>query len=289
MTIKKRIAAPVDTGKVMYRYIPRRVYGVTNPKHVLWDGKLDSAIDKFYVLRKESGRWNLELTEKEEAFITDALNLEDGDLNTNDRNNQYLAAIVIEMPKFGLSLDTTDAYDLLIDKILLAYDNVISPNSISKTHKKSYRYVRLKENEETKVYLKEADLKKSVYKLLGSLEESRERMILYVLNTKVRINPKISTEELRKMVNVAADKAPLLFKKTLDDPLFTEIGIINMGVILKVIEIKSSFYYFDDIPLAFEGKVATLRNAAEYLADKTNGDIKLAISEKVLNEFNGTK
>lgn len=287
--VKKKPTKPVGLGKVMYRYIPRRVYGVTNPKHVLYDGKLDSAIDKFQVLRHSSGKWIVDLTEKEKDWITDELNLDPGALNTNDRYNTYLEDILIEMPKHGLALDTNDPYHLLIDRILLAYNNVVAPNSISKKHKASYRYVRLKENEETKVYLAESDKKKAIYKALGSLEESRERMILYILNNKVRINPKLSTEELRKMVNVSAEKEPELFLSTLNDPLFTEKGMLNMAVIVNVVDIKSGFYYYDDIPLAFKGKVANLTNAALYIADSENSDIKLAISEKVLNEFNGTK
>ncbi len=288
MTFKKKVQVPLNLGKVMFRYIPRRVYGITNPKHVLYDGKNDSSIDTFYVLRDGSGRFKLNLSESEELWISDELNLNQGDLNTGDVRNEYLKGIAIEMPKHGLSLDTNVAFDLLTEKILLAYDNVISPDSKSKKNKRSYRYVRLKENEETKIYLEEADLKKTVYKLLGKLEDSRERMIMYILNTKTRLNPKISTTDLRKMVNVSADKDPKVFIKTLEDPLFTEKGLLNMAVILKVVEIKSGFYYYDDVPLAFEGSVANLLNAATYLADKTNGDINLAISEKVLDEFNRT-
>ena len=286
MTFKKKATEPANLGKVMFRYIPRRVYGVTNPKHVLYDGKIDSSIDTFYVLRKETGRFELNLTATEQAWITQELGLEPGDLNTQDKTNDYLKQIAIEVPKHGLSLDTTRAFDLLTEKVLLAYNNVFAPDSKSKYNKRSYRYVRLKEHEETKIYLEEADLKKTVYKLLGSLEDSRERMIMYILNNKVRLNPRIDTRELKKLVNVAADKDPKGFVSTLNDPLFTEKGLLNMGVILKVIEIKSNFYYYDDIPLADEGQVATLLNAATYLADKTNGDINLAISEKVLDEFN---
>lgn len=286
MTIKKKVVMPSGLGKVMFRYMPRRVYGITNPKHVLYDGKNDSSIDTFYVLRDETGRWKLSLSETEENWIMDELNLDPGDLNTNDKNNEYLKSIAIEMPKHGISLNTERAFDLLTERVLIAYNNVFSPNSKSKKNKASYRYVRLKENEETQIYLEEADLKKTVYKLLGKLEDSRERMIMYILNTKVRLNPRIPTSDLRKMVNISAERDPKVFTKTLDDPLFTEKGLLNMGVILKVIEIKSNFYYYDDIPLAFEGTVATLQNAATFLADKTNGDINLAISEKVLNEFN---
>lgn len=289
MTVKSKIAVPPNLGKVMYRYIPRRVYGVTNPKHVLYDGKNDSSIDKFFVLRDSSGRWVIDLTEAESTYITKKLKLDEDDLNMNDRNNEYLQAIEIEMPKAGISLNTLDPHDLLTDKILIAYNNVIAPNSKSKKNKKSYRYVRLKENEETKVFLEEADLKKTVYKLLGALEGSREKMIMFVLYSKVRINPKISTEDLRKLVNLAADKDPKEFKKTLEDPLFVEKGLLNMGVSLKVIELKSGFHYYDDVALAFKGDIANLLNSATYLADKTNEDIRLAISEKVLDEFNRTK
>ena len=288
MTFKKKAVKPPNLGKVMFRYIPRKVHGITNPKHILYDGKLDSSLDTFYVLQDESGRWVLNLTETEIEWASKQLAINPDELNSNNKKSEFLTNLIVEMPKHGLSLDTNKALDLLKEKVLIAYANVIAPDSKSKKNKASYRYVRLRENEETKVFLQAQDLKKTVYKLLGKLEDSREQMIMFILNNKVRLNPKIETSELKKLVNISADKDPGKFVSIMEDPLFVEKGLLNMGVILKVIEIKSSFYYFEDKPLAFEGNVATQKNAAIYLADKENGDIKLAISEKVLNEFNGT-
>jgi hypothetical protein len=288
-TTKSKVAEPKGLGKVMYRYIPRKIRGITNPNHVLYDGKNESSIDKFYVIRDASGRWKFPLTEIEKNWLQDKLLLSDEDLNTSNANNPYFQGIVVEMPKHGIALDTRIPGDFLIDKVLQSYDNVIAPNSGSKKYKASYRYVRLKESEETKVFLKESDLKKDMYKQLGALEESRERMIMYLLNDGMRMNPNISTDDLKKLVNENAESKPALFVKTLGDPLFTEKGLLNMAKILKVVTIKSGLHYYQDLPLAFEGQVANLDNAAMFLKDSLNGDIKLAISEKVLDDFNRIK
>lgn len=272
----------------MYRYIPRKVYGVTDKNHVLFGGKLDSSIDSFSVLRGVDGKYKLDLTPEEEKYLVEELRLSPGDLNLNDRNNEYLQSLKVEMPKTGLSLDTNEPWDLLRDKVISAYDNQVAPNSKSKTHKRSYRYVRLKEDEETTEYLEAVDVQKELYKKLGALETNRDRMIMVVLMDKMRISPSISTNELRRLVNEMAAEKPKSFIATLEDPLFTEKGLIYMGTSTKKIEVRSNLYFYQDEPLAFKGEPATLPNAAIYLADPTNGDIKLAISDAVKNEFDRT-
>jgi len=274
---------------VRYKYIPKRIKGVTNSKHPLYDGKLDSAIDKFSVLRNASGRYVLDLSEDEQKFIEEGLGLMKEDLNTHDRNNVYLKEFSIEMPKAGIHLDISKPYDLLVDKILRAYDNVVAPNNRVIKQKASYRYVRLKKDDEVLLSLEKSDDRKKAYKLLGALEGSRERMLLFVINSGRRILPSISDPELRQLVNKAVDTNEKSFIKTLEDPLFVEKGIIRLGAIQKVVKVISGMYYYNEAPLAFEGKAATLSQAATYLKDVEQGDLKLAISEKVINEFKGTK
>ena len=275
--------------KVRYKYIPKRIKGVTNRKHPLYDGKLDSAIDKFSVLRDTSGRYILNLSTEEEEFIKKGLGLIDEDLNVHNIKNTYLKAFSVEMPKAGIHLDISRPYDLLVDKVLSAYDNVIAPNVRVINQKASYRYVRSKKDEEVLFELEASDYKKKAYKLLGALEQSRERMLLFVINTGMRVLPSITTPELRQLVNKAVDKSEKDFITTLEDPLFVEKGIIKLGAILKVIKVISGMYYYNDTPLAFEGKAATLGQSAVYLKDVEQGDLKLAISEKVINEFKGTQ
>ncbi len=275
--------------KVRYKYIPRRVFGITNKNHVLYDGKLDSAIDKFSVLREASGNFRLEMTDADKEKIIEGLGLSENDLNIHNRNNEYLNTLSIEMPKSGLSLNIDNPYDLLIDKVLCAYDNVIAPNARSQKNKASFRYVRLVEDEETKILLEESDKKKKAYKLLGALEQSRERMILFLLNSKMRLTPSVTTPILRKLCNEAADKNAAQFISTLEDPLFIERGLVRMGAILKKINVISGLYYYKEEPLAFSGKPANLSNAAMYLKDTEQAELKLAISEEVIHEFGRTK
>lgn len=287
---KTKVAkTPSNLGKILYQYIPRKVAGILNPKHVLYDGKLDSSNDKFHVLRDDSGRFVLNLNPTEKAWLEHELKLYNDELNIQDRNNEYLKGIVVEMPKSGISLDTTDAWEFLVDKILMAYDNIIAPNSKSKKHKRSYRYVRLQDKEEAVDYLIDMDTKKLAYKRLGAIEQSREKMIMLVLFDKIRISPNIDIKDLRKLVNKMADSSPSRFISIVDDPLFTEKGLLKMGVYTKAIELRSGLHYFQEEPLAAKDEPATYAKAAIYLADKTNSDVKLALSNEVLNEFNGVK
>lgn len=287
MSETKEVTTPKRAGVVRYKYIPKRVHGVTNPKHVLYDGKLDGSIDKFAPYRDQTNRWRVKLTEEEIEWLTDKLGLGPNDLNVNMPNNTYFQNMEIEVPKNGLILDTTKPRDFLIDKVLLGFDNIFAPNEKSKQNRRSYRYVRLQENEETKIYLEDSDLKKNVYKKLGALEESREQMIMFLLNSGMRFNKGVETVDLRKYVNEFAEEKPKVFIEIMEDKLFVEKGILNMARILKIVDVKSKMYYYDDEPIAFEGSVANLENAAIYLADSEQGELRLAISEKALDEFNG--
>jgi len=274
-----------NSGYVRYAYIPKRIPGVTNKNHVLYDGKLPDSIDTFTVLRNDTGRYSLDLNEAEKNFLIEELQLEPNDLNVNDRNNEYLKNIKIDMPKAGLSLDLSDPYDFLRDKVLTSYNNIIAPNSKSIKNKKSYRYVRLHEEEETVEYLEAEDTLKEAYKMLGILETNRDRMIMTVLMDKVRISPIVSDADLRKMVNIKAKDNPAAFVKMLNDPLFTEKGMIKMGLFTKTIERRSGLLYYQGEPLSDEGTPATEDNAAIYLADARNSEVKVALGKDIKNDF----
>lgn len=283
------MAEEIKPIKVKYKYIPRRVRGVNDPKHVLYDGKLDSAIDSFPPLRNQSGKYVINMSTKEKNFIIKEAGLNIQDLNLSDRNNEYLPKLNIEMPKSGITLNLNDPHDLLKDKILQAYHNVIAPNDKSKYMKASYRYVRLMENEETDALLQVSDLRKEAYKLLGALEESRNRMIMYLLNEGVRMHRQINSKEVRKLVNQRVELSYKKFITTLKDELFEEKGIINMAVIIGTIQEKSKMYFFDGMPLASEGEHANLTNAALFLKDKANSQIRVAITKEATDGFNRTE
>ena len=286
--MKKANSAEIKPNIVRYQYIPRKLRGVSDPRHILYDGKLDSSIDSFSVLRNDSGKYQLSLTKEEEDFITKGLGLNPGDLNLGNRTNEYLKSIDIEMTKSGIRLDLNEPWDLLVDKVLSAYTNVIAPSKKLKNAKKSYRYMRLKADEETDLILETADLRKKAYKLLGTLEESRERMIMYLLNEGVRLHRQISTKDVRKLVNDRVEKSYAKFISALEETMFEEKGIINMGVVVGSIQEKNKMYYFDELPMASDGEPATLTNAAIFLKDKANSQVRLAITKATIDGFNRT-
>jgi hypothetical protein len=284
---KQSKGLPEANTKVRYQYIPRRLRGVNDPKHILYDGKLDSSIDKFYVLRGPSGKYSINLTEEEREFVIDGLRLNKHDLNLGDKKNEYLQSITIEMPKAGIQLDISEPWDFLVDKILQSYNNVIAPNKKSSKRKASYRYARIKADEEVDNLLETADLRKKAYKLLGNLEESREKMIMYLLNEGVRLHKGIATKEVRRLVNDRVEKSYKIFIEALEDKMFIEKGAINMAVILGVVKEKNGLYYYDEQPMASEGEPARLSNACLFLKDKTNSQIRIALTKETINGFNG--
>jgi len=149
--------------------------------------------------------------------------------------------------------------------------------------------MRIKADEEVDMLLETSDLRKKAYKMLGTLEESREKMIMYLLNEGVRLHRQISIKDVRKLVNERVEKSYTKFISTLEEPLFLEKGIINMGVVVGSIKEKNRLYYYDEQPMASEGEPATLTNAALFLKDKTNAQIRVALTKDTVDGFNGTK
>ena len=271
--------------KVQYRYIPRRVHNISNKTHVLYDGKLASSIDKFHVCRDRSGKYVLNLTPKEKMMLQKGLGVSAADLNTNIRDNEYLRGLYTEMPKGGLNLDLSDPRDFLIDKLLQGYTNVIAPDLASRKQKASYRYVRIFEEDELDTELSASDTKKTAYKFLGALEESRERMIMYLLNEGKKLHPSIDTKNLRGEVNKRMELSHAKFVAALEDPLFNEKGMLNMAVIVGTVDFRSNLYLYNGVPLAPEGEPATLVNAANFLKAKDQGQMRVAISKETLEAF----
>jgi hypothetical protein len=266
-----------------------RVLGINNNNLFLYDGKLASAIDKFHVFRGADGRYVLNLSKAEKTWVIKQLGISEDDLNTNITNNPYLKALYTEMPKAGLRLDIAQAKDLLIDRLLQGYSNVIAPDLASKKKKVSYRYVRVFAEDELEVELAASDTKKTAYKLLGKLEDSREQMIMYLLNEGKKIHPSIDDRKLRGEVNKRMELSHGKFVAALEDPLFLEKGMLNMGVIVGVVDFRSNLYFYEGQPLAPEGEPATLINASIYLQDKKQGPIRVALSKETLDAFNKRK
>ena len=275
----------VHYGNVVYRYIPRKPHGVTEKTHILYKGKLATSIDTMGVLRNQYGKFVIPMTDEESKDIREGLGLSENDLNVNMRDNEFLKNISIELGVDGLRLDLSDPYNRLIDKVLLAYNNFIAPDLKSQTYKASFRYVRVDGEEETDIILADSDSRKKTYKLLGALEESRERMLLYVANSNIRINPRISTRDLRKLVNKSADADNIKFIRTLESEKFSTVGMLRMAVLAGVVDVNAGMHYFDKVSLASENEAATFDNAVNYLLDNNNSQVRIAISKETIDGF----
>lgn len=276
----------LKSGKVEYKYIPRRVFGIENKNHILYDGKLDSSIDYFPPRKAQNGKYKLNASQLEIDWIEEHLGLDKGTLNPHLRDNPYLDNLLIEVPKGGLRLNLNDPYDYLVDTILTSYDNVFARGLKDKDSKRSYRYVRIVESEETDLILEVADQRKDAYRALGAIESSRNKMIMILLNSGKRLNPVISTKELRRKVNEMVEENYGKFNRDIKDPMFEVKGLLNMAVITGAVTVNRGLYFFNQEPLAFKDEPSSFDNAVIYVGDKTNSTLKMAISKDTLDEFN---
>jgi len=274
---------------VEYRFIPKKVYNVENPNHILGRGRMPGVTDSISVLRSEMGSYVIALTKTELTKIEKELSLKPGTLNVNNRFNEYLEGIDITMNIDKRTLDLSDPYQRLLDGILRAYSNVIAPDLKSIKNRPTYRYVRVLEGEETDLVNAEFNLNKNFYKELGRIEDNKFKMLMYLSSINERFSASKSTEELIAIVNTKADLNKEQFLSILSDPDFNYKGIVGVGTQMGVISYKGSMYYYKDIKLGDGDNIATFDESVRFLKNKKNKDIYMSIQKEINDGINGAK
>jgi hypothetical protein len=189
----------------------------------------------------------------------------------------------IILRKEGTHLDLSNPIEYIQYKILLSYDDFISPSITETSNKKTYRYELVSTGDDDAVSKKFTDYKRKAYKILDNIENNRDKLAMAI---RLSSNKKVSTESdhewLIGQVSAEIEKNAKRFCEIMSDENIETKYFLKQAIDAKaVVEAKGIYKTIDGIELCYDGAIATLDNAIAFINDIKNQDIKLLIKSKI--------
>ena len=265
--------------KVTVRFVKRQTGNITNKNHIAYGGKLEGAFDVLPAKMRRDGKYERFLTEIEQEELEKLLGRDSGSLSTHKKVDNFWDDISITLGKEGLILDLSDPWDYIKYKVLLAYDDMISPSITETSFKRTYRYELVTVDDVRDKLKKDVNYDIKAYDLLSEIKDSKEQLVGIL---RMVTNKKYSTETdhdfLVAKVAQAIKEDSKRFVEILEDPdyqikLLIEKAIDNG----KAVRERGLYRTIDGIELCEEGLTPTLDNAIDFLQLKKNQDIKLLL------------
>lgn len=275
--------------RVIVRYVPKESGIVTNPKHILYGGMAENAVKYFTVPQLESGKLVNILTDDEKEFLEDIMGLEFNALSIYKKENNYWSNKQVRLLKQDNILDLSDPEQYIKYKILLANKDEIAPSlqALQDMPKATYKYVIIKEGEETSNARQEMSATMQAYMEYGKYEKDADtlRTIIETIDGRpLALNTKI--EFLQTKINKLIQADAKLFLKVITDPLLSTKVLINRAVEGGLIANRGGFFYLreDNSPLCSNKEDPTFNIAAKFLASPKNQALKFSIEAKLKAE-----
>lgn len=272
--------------RVIVRYVPKESGIVTNPKHILYGGMAENAVKYFTVPQLESGKLVNILTDDEKEFLEDIMGLEFNALSIYKKENNYWSNKQVRLLKQDNILDLSDPEQYIKYKILLANKDEIAPSlqALQDMPKATYKYVIIKEGEETSNARQEMSATMQAYMEYGKYEKDADtlRTIIETIDGRpLALNTKI--EFLQTKINKLIQADAKLFLKVITDPLLPTKVLIKRAVEGGLIANRGGFFYLreDNSPLCSNKEDPTFNIAAKFLASPKNQALKFSIEAKL--------
>lgn len=272
--------------RVIVRYVPKESGIVTNPKHILYGGMAENAVKYFTVPQLESGKLVNILTDDEKEFLEDIMGLEFNALSIYKKENNYWSNKQVRLLKQDNILDLSDPEQYIKYKILLANKDEIAPSlqALQDMPKATYKYVIIKEGEETSNARQEMSATMQAYMEYGKYEKDADtlRTIIETIDGRpLALNTKI--EFLQTKINKLIQADAKLFLKVITDPLLSTKVLIKRAVEGGLIANRGGFFYLreDNSPLCSNKEDPTFNIAAKFLASPKNQALKFSIEAKL--------
>ena len=280
--------------RVIVRYLPR-VTGIwgNNPKHVLAGGMSENASRVYVVPRlASSGMYVNVLTDSEKSFLEEAMGLEYNALSIykktdnfwDDSNESGIGKV--RLTKQDNYFDLSIPEDYIKYKILLANKDSIAPSLqvLQDTPKATYKFVIIREGEETKTAKNNMSITMQCYKEYGKVEDDAN--ILRVVIETISGKPTASTsklEFLQTKINELIQLDGKLFLKVITDPLLPTKVLIKKSIEAGLIANRGNYLYLREtnLPLCEDGEEPTLNIAAKYLNSPKHQEIKFSLEAKL--------
>lgn len=272
--------------KVIVRYIPKEGGLITNPKHILYGGMAESAVKYFTVPQLESGKLVNVLTDSEKDYLEEIMGLEYNTLSIYKKENNYWSNRQVRLLKQDNILDLSDPEQYIKYKILIANKDEIAPSLqvLQDSPKATYKFVLIKEGEETSSAKKEMSATMQAYMEFGKMQEDANtlRTIIETLDGRpLAVNTKI--EFLQTKINKLIQADSKLFLKVITDPLLSNKVLIKRCVEAGLISNRGGFFYLreDGTPLCSNNEDPTFSVAAKFLGLPKNQTIKFSLEAKL--------
>lgn len=272
--------------RIIVRYVPKESGIVTNPKHILYGGMAESAVKYFTVPQLESGKLVNVLTDSEKEFLEEIMGLEYNALSIYKKENNYWSNRQVRLLKQDNILDLSDPEQYIKYKILLANKDEIAPSlqALQDSPKATYKFVLIKEGEETSLANKEMSATMQAYMEFGKIQDdaSTLRTIIETIDGRpTAVNTKL--EFLQTKINKLIQADAKLFLKVITDSLLPNKVLLKRGVEAGLISNRGGFFYLreDGNPLCSNNEDPTFNIAAKYLGLPKNQSIKFSLEAKL--------
>jgi hypothetical protein len=264
--------------KIQVRFIKKQSGYIKNPSHVAYGGMLEGTMVSLPAKEDRAGNYIPVLSKDEQAGLEKLMQVDEGYLSPHKVINNFWDTQTVGLSKEGLHLDLNNPYDFIKYKMLLTYEDYISP-SIHDTHtKRSYRFELVRKEDENMASKAKIDYKRKAYMILGKIEDSREALAGAVRILSGRTVSTTNHDFLISEVGELIEQDSKRFVTLLEDPLYKIKLFIEMAISAKQITKNRNRYASNDgVELCEEGEVPTLDNTIKFLSHDKNQDIKLAI------------
>ena len=214
------------------------------------------------------------------------MGLEYNALSIYKKENNYWSNRQVRLLKQDNILDLSDPEQYIKYKILLANKDDIAPSlqALQDIPKATYKFVLIKEGEETSNARQEMSATMQAYMEYGKYENDADtlRTIIETIDGRpLAVNTKV--EFLQTRINKLIQADAKLFLKVITDPLLPTKVTIKRAVEAGLVSNRGGFFYLreDGSPLCGNNEDPTFNIAAKFLASPKNQSIKFSLEAKL--------
>ena len=292
MSEEKELINCLRNERIIVRYLPKQSGIVTNPKHVLYGGMAEEATKTYVVPRLSSGMFVNVLTDSEKDYLENIMGFEDNALSIYKKKDNFWddsnpdGINKVSLKKHDNYFNLADPEDYIRYKILLANKNDICPSiqAYEDMPKATYKFVVIREGDETDMARQNMSITMLCYKEFGKVENDFDTLktIIETFSGKpLSMNTKLEFLQAKINEYIQTD-SKLLYKIMTDELLPTKVLIknaINAGIISN----RGNYLYLKEgnLPLCNNGEEPTMTFAARYLNLPKNQELKFNIEAKL--------
>lgn len=272
---------------VTVRHINKPSGLVSNPNHVLYGGMAETAVRYFTVpLLEKSGTLKNVLTDKEKAYLEEAMGLDYNALSIYRKENNFWENYQVRLTKTDSYLDLSIPDDYIKYKVLLANSDLIAPSieSLQDRPKATYQFVLIEEGAEEKTATNKVTVTQNCWKEFGKNEDNADvlKMVIEIVSGKP-LSPSIKLDSLKTKAADLISSDPKYFLQVITDPLLKTKILIKKAVEIGAISRRGDYYYLTegDVPLCGNREEPTLTKAAQYLNTPKNQEMKFTLEAKL--------